>query len=126
MSPAEYNAYNSAISQTDAAGEGAGARGLSDCLSAVGREGRRAAAADAGVQPDSIRPRRWMRLTGCCRWIRTICVALTLETYFRKAAADQMTDAAAKQAALDKAADYAQKGLAAPKPAEMSDADFIS
>ncbi len=52
--------------------------------------------------------------------------ALTLEVYFRKAAADQLTDASAKQAALDKAADYAQKGLAATKPKDMSDADFTT
>ena len=32
----------------------------------------------------------------------------------------------AKQAALDSAASYAQKGLAAPKPACMSDADFTA
>ncbi len=50
--------------------------------------------------------------------------AITLEVYFRKASADQLTDATAKQAALDKAADYAQKGLAATKPKDMSDADF--
>ncbi len=50
--------------------------------------------------------------------------AITLEVYFRKTSADQLTDATAKQAALDKAADYAQKGLAATKPTEMSDADF--
>ena len=50
--------------------------------------------------------------------------AITLEVYFRKASADQLTDATAKQAALDKAADYAQKGLAASKPKDMSDADF--
>ena len=50
--------------------------------------------------------------------------AITLEVYFRKASADQLTDATAKQAALDKAADFAQKGLAATKPKDMSDADF--
>ena len=50
--------------------------------------------------------------------------ALTFEVYFRKAAADQVTDATAKQAALDKAADYATKGLAATKPADMKDEDF--
>ena len=50
--------------------------------------------------------------------------ALTLEVYFRKASADQLTDAAAKQSALDKAAEYAQKGLTATKPKDMSDADF--
>jgi hypothetical protein len=50
--------------------------------------------------------------------------ALTLETYFRVAGADQITDPAAKQAALDKAADYAQKGLSAAKPQGVSDDDF--
>ena len=52
--------------------------------------------------------------------------AITLEVYFRKASADQLTDATAKQAALDKAAEYAQKGLAATKPKDMSDADFAT
>lgn len=50
--------------------------------------------------------------------------AITLEVYFRKASAEQLTDPTAKQAALDKAADYAQKGLAATKPKDMSDSDF--
>lgn len=50
--------------------------------------------------------------------------AITLEVYFRKASADQLTDATAKQAALDKAAEFAQKGLVATKPTSMSDADF--
>jgi hypothetical protein len=50
--------------------------------------------------------------------------ALTFETYFRLQNADQVQDPAAKQAALDKAADYGQKGLAATKPASMSQADF--
>jgi hypothetical protein len=52
--------------------------------------------------------------------------ALTFETYFRLQAADQATDATAKQAATDKAAEYAQKGLAATKPAAMSQTDFDS
>src|SRR6202042_2469965 len=52
--------------------------------------------------------------------------AYLLEVYFRRTQAEQMTDASAKQAGLDKAADYAQKGLAATKPAEMSDADFTT
>ena len=56
--------------------------------------------------------------------------ALTFETYFRKAAADALTNpdpkalAAAKQPGLDAAASFAQRGLTAPKPAGMSDADF--
>jgi hypothetical protein len=50
--------------------------------------------------------------------------ALTFEVYFRKAGADAITDPAAKQVPLDAAAGFAQKGLAATKPAAMSDADF--
>jgi len=50
--------------------------------------------------------------------------ALGFETYLRLQGADQIQDPAAKQAALDKAAEFAQKGLAAPKPAAMSQADF--
>jgi hypothetical protein len=50
--------------------------------------------------------------------------ALTFEAYFRKAAADALTDPAAKQAGLDAAAGFAQKGLAATKPIDISDADF--
>ncbi len=50
--------------------------------------------------------------------------ALTLEVYFRKASADQITDVSQKQAALDKAADYAHKGLTATKPKDVSDDDF--
>jgi hypothetical protein len=52
--------------------------------------------------------------------------ALTFEVYFRKAQADQATDPAAKQTDLDASASYAQKGLAATKPAAMSDADFTT
>jgi hypothetical protein len=50
--------------------------------------------------------------------------ALTLEVYYRRADADKLTDAAAKQAALDKVATYAQSGLNATKPKDQSDADF--
>jgi len=50
--------------------------------------------------------------------------ALTFEAALRKGNADSLTDATAKQAALDAASGYAQKGLAATKPAGMSDADF--
>ncbi len=53
--------------------------------------------------------------------------ALYGEAALRKSSADALTDPAAKQAALDTAADYAKKALAAfaaPKPADMPDADF--
>ena len=50
--------------------------------------------------------------------------ALTLEVYYRRVAADALTDPAAKTAALDAVAAYAQTGLSATKPKDMSDADF--
>ena len=52
--------------------------------------------------------------------------ALTLEVYYRKADADQLTDQTAKAAAMDKVAQYAQTGLNAPKPKDMSDADWTT
>jgi hypothetical protein len=123
MSPAEYNAYNSAITQTTPQ---AMAPALEAYLTAYPQSAVKASvlqqlmtaysnfdaakALDAAdrllqVDPNNI-------------------TALTTETYFHKLKADQTTDAAGKQAEIDKAADYAKKGLAAPKPAEMSDADF--
>jgi hypothetical protein len=52
--------------------------------------------------------------------------ALLIETAFRRQAAEQLTDATARQAALDQAASYAQKGVSATKPASMSDADWTA
>jgi hypothetical protein len=125
MSPAEYNAYNSAITQTDPKAKAAG---LEAYLTAYPQSAVKAAtleqlmlaysAFDAAktldaadrllqVDPNNLR-------------------ALTFETYFRLTSADSITDPTAKQAALDKAADYAQKGLAATKPADMSATDFTT
>jgi hypothetical protein len=125
MSPAEYNAYNSAIGQTDPKAKTAA---LEAYLTAYPQSAVKASvlqqlmqaysgfdpvksldAADRLLQVDPNNP-----------------LGLFFETYFRLAGADSVTDPAAKQAALDKAADYAQKGLAAPKPAEMSAADFAT
>ncbi len=123
MSPAEYKVYNDAIAQTTPQTK---APALEAYLTAYPQSAVKADtlqqlmlaysafdpakpldAADRllAVDPNNLR-------------------ALTFEVYFRKAAADQLTDPAAKQAALDKSADFATKGLAATKPAEMSDDDF--
>jgi hypothetical protein len=125
MSPAEYNAYNSAITQ---ATPQAKAPALEAYLAAYPQSSVKestleqlmlayaafdpAKSLDAAdrllqVNPNNLR-------------------ALTFETYFRLSGADAITDPTAKQAALDKAAEYAQKGLAAPKPADMSAADFTT
>jgi hypothetical protein len=125
MSPAEYNAYNSAITQTDPKAKAAA---LEAYLTAYPQSAVKAAtleqlmlaysAFDAAktldaadrllqVDPNNLR-------------------ALTFETYFRLTGADAITDPAGKQAALDKAAEYAQKGLAVTKPADTSAADFTA
>ncbi len=52
--------------------------------------------------------------------------ALLIETAFRRQNAEKLTDPAARQAAMDDAASYATKGVAATKPASMSDADFTT
>jgi hypothetical protein len=50
--------------------------------------------------------------------------AFYVESYFRGQQAAALTDATAKQAAAETVSGYAQKGLAAVKPACMSDGDF--
>ena len=124
MSAAEYNAYNSAIGQTtpqakaaaleaylvaypQSAVKGAVLEQLMGAYSSIPDAAKTLDAADRLLQVDPNNLRGYV-----------------LEVYFRHDAAEQTTDAAAKQAGLDKAADYAQKGLAATKPADMSDADF--
>jgi hypothetical protein len=52
--------------------------------------------------------------------------ALYVETYVRGAQVASIKDPTAQIAAQDTVASYAQKGLAAPKPAAMSDADFAT
>jgi len=50
--------------------------------------------------------------------------AYVFETQLRRGAADNQTDAAAKQAGLDDAAGFAQKALALGQPKGIADADF--
>ena len=123
MSPAEYNAYNSAITQATPQTK---APALEAYLAAYPQSAVKAAVlvqlmqSYAGFDPAKA-------LDAADRLIQVDpnnLLGLTFETYFRLTGADSITDPAAKQAALDKAADYAEKGLSAPKPADMSDADF--
>lgn len=125
MSPAEYNAYNSAINQTtpqtkapaleayltaypQSAVKGPTLEQLMLAYSAFD-PAKTLDAADRLLQVDPNNLR-----------------GLTFETYFRLTGADSITDPTAKQAALDKAAEYAQKGLLATKPADMSATDFTT
>jgi hypothetical protein len=125
MSPAEYNAYNSAITQTDPKAKAAA---LEAYLTAYPQSAVKEATLEqlmlayAAFDPAKCLDAADRLLQVNPNNLR----ALTFETYFRLSGADAITDPAAKQAALDKAADYAQKGLAAPKPADMSAADFAT
>ena len=124
MSPAEYNAYNSAITQTDPKAKAAA---LEAYLAAYPQSAVKGSVLEQLMGAYSTIPDAVKTLDAADRLLQVDpnnIRAYLLEVYFRRTQAEQMTDASAKQAGLDKAADYAQKGLAATKPAEMSDADF--
>jgi hypothetical protein len=125
MPPAEYNAYNSAITQTDPKAKAAA---LEAYLTAYPQSSVKAAVLEqlmlaySGFDPAKTLDAADRLLQVDPNNLR----ALTFETYFRLTGADSVADPTAKQAALDKAADYATKGLAVTKPAEMSAADFTT
>jgi hypothetical protein len=116
MSPAEYNAYNSAITQTDPKAKAAA---LEAYLAAYPQSAVKAATLEqlmlayASFDPAKTLDAADRLLQVDPNNLR----ALTFETYFRLTASPPD---------LDKAADYAQKGLAATKPAEASAADFTA
>jgi hypothetical protein len=123
MSPAEYKAYNDAISQTTPQTKAAA---LETYLTTYPQSAVKASTLQMLMQTYSgFDPAK--TLSTADRLLQVDpnnLVALTFETYFHRQDADKATDPAAKQSALDTAAGFAQKGLAAPKPKEMSDADF--
>jgi hypothetical protein len=125
MSPAEYNAYNSAITQTDPKAKAAA---LEAYLTAYPQSSVKAAVLEqlmlayATFDPAKTLDAADRLLQVDPNNLR----ALTFETYFRLTGADAVTDPAGKQTALDKAAEYAQKGLAVTKPADTSAADFTA
>jgi hypothetical protein len=126
MSPEEYAAYNNANTQTTPAAKATAFEAylkaypnsavkvdvLNQILFADSQTGDAAATLSAAdrllaLDPNNLR-------------------ALTFEVYYRRDAADKLTDPAAKAAALDKVAAYAQQGLNAAKPKDMADADFAA
>jgi hypothetical protein len=125
MSPAEYNAYNSAITQTDPKAK---ASALEAYLTAYPQSAVKAATLEQLMLAySSFDPAKTLDAADRLLQVDPNNLrALTFETYFRLTGADSITDPTAKQAALDKAADYAQKGLAATKPADMSASDFTT
>jgi hypothetical protein len=125
MSPAEYNAYNSAITQTDPKAKAAA---LEAYLTAYPQSAVKAATLEQLMLAYSaFDPAKTLDAADRLLQVDPNNLrGLTFETYFRLTGADSITDPTAKQAALDKAADYAQKGLAATKPADMSPTDFAT
>ncbi len=123
MSPAEYKAYNDAISQTTPQTK---APALEAYLTAYPQSAVKAATLEQLMLAySSFDPAKTLDAADRLLQVDPNNLrALTFEVYFRQQAGDQATDAAAKQAAYDKAAEYAQKGLTVTKPQEMSDADF--
>jgi hypothetical protein len=123
LPPAEYQVWNNANTQTDPAARAAALdayltqfpqstikENVLETIMALYAPINAAKAADAAdrllvVDPNNLK-------------------GLYIETLVHKGQADSITDPTAKQAALDSAASYAQKGLAATKPAGVSDADF--
>jgi hypothetical protein len=124
MSPAEYKAYNDAISTTDPKAKAAA---LEAYLTAYPQSAVKADTLQLLMGTYSAIPDPAKTLDAADRLLQVDpgnLRALLLEAYFRKSAGDQATDPTAKQAAYDAAAGFAQKGLAAPKPKDMNDADF--
>jgi hypothetical protein len=123
MSPAEYKAYNDAISQTTPQTKAAA---LETYLTTYPQSAVKASTLQLLMQTYSaFDPAKTVSTADRLLQVQPDnLMALTFETYFRRQDADKATDPAAKQTALDEAASFAQKGIAANKPADMSDADF--
>jgi hypothetical protein len=124
MSPAEYAAYNSANTQTTAAAKAAAFEAY---LKAYPNSAVKADVLNQILFADSQIPDQAGTLSAADRLLAidpNNLRALTFEVYYRRADADKLTDAAAKQAALDKVATYAQQGLNAAKEKDVSDDDF--
>jgi hypothetical protein len=124
MSPAEYKAYNDAITLTDPKAKAAA---LEAYLTAYPQSAVKADVLQQLMAIYSSVPDPTKTLDAADRLLQVDpnnLRGLLLEVYFRKAAGDQATDPTAKQAAYDAAAGFAQKGLSATKPKDMSDDDF--
>ncbi|MEO6802587.1 MAG: hypothetical protein ABI197_04985 [Granulicella sp.] len=125
MSPAEYKVYNDAIAQTTPQTK---APALEAYLTAYPQSAVKAATLEqlmlaySAFDPAKTLETADKLLAVDANNLR----ALTFEVYFHQAGADKITDPAAKQVELDKAAEFATKGLAATKPADMSEADFTA
>ncbi len=124
MSPAEYAAYNNAITQTTPQTK---APALEAYLTAYPQSAVKAATLEQLMLAYSaFDPQKTIDTADRLLQVDPNNLrALTFEVYFRSQNADKATDPAAKQTDLDSAASFATKGLAVTtKPKDMSDADF--
>src|ERR1700733_4393842 len=123
MSPAEYKAYNDAVSQSTPQTK---APAFEAYLTAYPQSAVKASVLEQLMLAySSFDPVKTLDAADRLLQVDPNNLrALTFAVYFRQQTGDQATDPAAKQAAYDKAAEFANKGLTVTKPAEMSDADF--
>jgi hypothetical protein len=124
MPDAEYQVYNNANTQTDPKAKAAG---LEAYLTQFPNSGVKLDVLGTLITTYAAVPDNAKAVDAANRALQldpNNLPALTYAAALEKRIADAATDPAAKQAALDAAAGYAQKGLAATKPAAMSDADF--
>ena len=125
MSPAEYKDYNDAIGQTDPKAK---ASALEAYLTKYPQSAVKASVLTMLMQTYSaFDPVKSLDAADRLLQVDPNNIsALTIEVYFRKNSADQIADAAGKQAALDAAAGFAQKGLSATTPQGMTAAAFAT
>ena len=124
MSPAEYAAYNNAITQTTPQTK---APALEAYLTAYPQSAVKAATLEQLMLAYSaFDPKKTLDAADRLLQVDPNNLrALTFEVYFRSQEADQTKDPTEKQTDLDSAASFATKGLAVTeKPKDMSDADF--
>ena len=124
LSQEEYNAYQAGVTATTPAAKSAAfeaylkqypnstlkVEALNAILFADSQMGDKAKTLDAAARLLAVDP--------------TNLRAITFEVFYRRADADALTDATAKQTALDQVASFAQRGLTATAPKGMADAEF--
>jgi hypothetical protein len=124
LSPAEYAAYNNAISQTTPQTK---APALEAYLTAYPQSTLKASVLEQlMLSYSAFDPAKTLDAADRLLQVDPNNLrALTFEVYFRDQAADQATDPTVKQTDLDAAAKFGQQGLAVTaKPKGMSDDDF--
>jgi hypothetical protein len=124
MADAEYTVYINATNQTDPKAKAAA---IEDYLTKYPQSSVKLNTLVLLMAAYSAIPNNDKTLDAADRILQldpTNAQALYGEAMIRKAGADALTDAAAKQAALDAAASFAQKALTAHKPDTMTDDAF--